>query len=152
MARQPIQVHVFLYRERAGKREYAIFQRSDADFCWQGVCGGLEGTETLEEGARREVLEEAGVTEKCPLYLLESRSTLEDTVFDEEIRRIWGPKVIVVPMYNLAMPFDGEIVLSEEHTAMQWLSYDEAYEKVYFPEQKIALYELEERLNRGLLF
>lgn len=62
MARQPQQVHIWLYRQNAqGKWEFAVFRRSDCPDCWQGVCGGLEEGETLEEGARRELLEEAGI-------------------------------------------------------------------------------------------
>lgn len=30
-------------------------------FCCQGICGGLEDNETIEESARREVFEEAGM-------------------------------------------------------------------------------------------
>ena len=71
MARQPIQIHVFLYRKRGDQIEYAIFQRSDLPACWQGVCGGVENEETPEEGARRELFEEAGVTGKLPLYKMD---------------------------------------------------------------------------------
>ncbi|NLD98777.1 MAG: hypothetical protein GX640_02790 [Fibrobacter sp.] len=37
MARQPKQIHVFLYRQKQNKYEYAIFQRADMPFCWQGI-------------------------------------------------------------------------------------------------------------------
>ena len=55
MARQPRQVHIFLFRQRDDMYESAIFQREDMALCWQGICGGVEGEETLEEGAKREV-------------------------------------------------------------------------------------------------
>lgn len=151
MPRQPKQVHIFLFRQKGNAYEYAIFQRADMPFCWQGVCGGLEDNETIEEGARRETLEEAGITEKVPLYLLESISFLPDTIFSDTARKVWGRSVVVVPMYFFAMPFDGGIVLSEEHTDVKWLTYNDAYDIVYYMDQKIALYELNEKLLRGII-
>lgn len=151
MSRQPIQVHIYLYRKRQGDYEYAIFNRSDLTFCWQGICGGLEDQETLEEGARRELWEEAGVKGDLPLYKLESISYLPDNIFGARECGIWGKEVVVIPMYFFAMPYDGEITLSWEHTEVRWLSFAEAHEKVYYKDQKIALYELHERLKRGLI-
>lgn len=151
MARQPRQVHIFLFREREKGYEYGIFQRSDEPVCWQGVCGGLEGDETLEEGARREIREEAGVEDEAPLFKLESISYLPDFAFSSKARQVWGKSVVVVPMYFFAMKWDGEIALSNEHLAMRWLCYDDAYDLVYYMDQKIALYELHEKLKRGIL-
>ena len=83
MARQPRQVHIYLYRQRGDAVEYAIFQRADMPECFQGVCGGGEGDETLEQAARREVFEEAGVTGNWPLYRLESILNGDlDEIFD----------------------------------------------------------------------
>ena len=149
--RQPVQVHIYLYRIKNGQYHYAVFQREDLPVCWQGVCGGLEGGETIEEGARREILEEAGIREKLPLYRLESVSSLPASLFDAGTQKAWGKDVVVVPMYFFAMPFEGEIVLSGEHTAVRWLPYEEAYGLIYFSDQKTALYELNERLMRGNL-
>ena len=150
MTRMPIQVHVYLYREKNNIFEYAVFQRKDLPVCWQGVCGGLEDDETPEEGARRELLEEAGINEKLPLSKLESISYLPDYLFNENTRMIWGKDVIVIPMYFFAMQYDGNIKLSDEHIDTKWLNYEEAEKLIYFRDQKIALYELNERLLRNL--
>lgn len=104
MARQPKQVHIFLYRKAKEGYEYAVFQRADMPECWQGVCGGLEDRETLSEGARRELFEEAGISQELPLYKLESISSLPDTLFSERTRAIWGDGIVVVPMYFLPCP------------------------------------------------
>lgn len=151
MARQPKQVHIFLYRERNNAFEYAIFQRADMPFCWQGVCGGLEDEETPEEGARRELFEEAGIAERLPLIQLESVSFLPADIFSPEQLKIWGDDVVVIPMFFFVMPFGGEIKLSEEHSDVKWLSFEEADRLVYYHDQKTALYELNEKLRRGIL-
>lgn len=152
MARQPKQAHVYLYRKQGDTYEYAIFQRADMPQCWQGICGGLEGEETLEEGARREIFEEAGITEHLPLYKLESISYIPDNVFGQKARDHWGKDIVVVPMYFFAMPFDGTIQLSNEHLDVLWLPYPQAYDKILFKDQQVALYELHERLLRNNLF
>lgn len=151
MARQPKQIHIFLYRRRQGQWEYAIFQRSDLQTCWQGVCGGLEDAETFEEGARRELFEEAGIGEPLPMYPMECVSFIPTGIFSPRTRERWGKDVVVIPMHYYAMPYDGPIKLSEEHTDVQWLPYRQAYKRLYFEDQRIALYELNERLLRGLL-
>ncbi len=151
MPRQPKQVHIFLFRKNNNHFEYAIFQRADMEFCWQGVCGGLENVETIEEGARREIFEETGIKERHPLYLLDSVSYLPDSIFLEETRKIWGKEIVVIPMYFYAMQFQGDIILSDEHKTVQWLRYDEAYDLVYYADQKTALYELNEKLLRNII-
>lgn len=151
MARQPEQVHVYLYRKTDNGYVYAVFQRSDDPGCWQGVCGGVEEGETKVRSARRELLEEAGITENLPLYPLQCMSYLPLDVFSPEETKHWGLDVVVVPMYFFAMPFDGDVVLSDEHTGIRWLPYQEAYDLICYLDQKIALYELNLRLQRGNL-
>ena len=53
--------------------------------------------------------------------------------------------------YFFAMTWDGQVRLSNEHLAMRWLGYEEAYDLIYYMDQKIALYELHEKLRRGML-
>ncbi len=145
--RQPKQVHIYLYRKRNSTFEYAIFQRSDMTVCWQGVCGGLEDNETLEEGARRELWEEAGIKGDFPLIPLESLCHLPSELFNVP----WGDEVVVVPMYSFGVPYDGEISLSDEHIEVRWLEYEQAMELVYFDSQKTSLYELHTKLSRGMI-
>lgn len=141
-------MHIYLYRKRNDEYEYAVFQRKEMLSCWQGVCGGVEGNETLEEAARRELFEEAGVKDALPLYRLESISYLPVNIFSEKTQTIWGEDKIVIPMYHFAMPFDGKIKLSDEHENIKWLNYEKANSTIYFHDQQNALYELNERLLR----
>ena len=151
MARQPKQIHVYLYRRKEDAFEYAIFQRADLPYCWQGICGGLEDGETYERAAYREIYEEAGISDALPLYELESVSYLPINIFKEAYQKQWSRDIVVIPMHFFAMPFYGDIVLSSEHLEAKWLPYKEAYELVYFHDQKTALFELNERLQRNLL-
>jgi dATP pyrophosphohydrolase len=54
-------------------------------------------------------------------------------------------------MYFFAVPYDGEITLSAEHTQTQWSAFPAAYGLVYWHDQKTALWELDQRLKRGNL-
>ena len=86
------------------------------------------------------------------LIRLDSISYLPDTIFSAVARSHWGKDIIVVPMYFFAMPFDGNICLSREHTDVKWMPYDEACGLIYYQDQKTALYELNERLLRNNLY
>ncbi len=148
--RQPVNVHVFLYRKNAaGDYEYAMLQRSDNPLYWQGVAGGVEEGETIEQAARREAHEEAGTPPGLTLYPLESVSYLPATLFEEQEE--WGKDVVVTPMFYFGAPYDGEITISEEHAACRWCTFDEAEKLVYWHDQQKALWELNERLMRGNL-
>lgn len=152
MSRQAKQIHIYLYRKNLDDiYEFAIFQRSDNELWWQGISGGVEEGETIEEAARREAFEEAGISVKLPLYRLESISYLPTYIFDAEIQDEWRKDIVVIPMYFFAIPFDGNIKLSYEHSDIIWLTYNKAHDLVYFDDQKTALWELNERLIRKML-
>lgn len=147
MGRMPYHIHVFLYRERKGSFEFAVFERSDLPDIWQGVSGGGEAGESVVQAALRECMEEAGVTEPGRLYPLDSISVMRSTVF-AEWTQAWGKDIVVLPMYFFGMPYDGEVTLSEEHLAFEWMDYEKANARVGMPDQNTALWELNERLRR----
>jgi len=150
MARQPENIHVYLFRKNSEDQyEYAIFQRADNLEWWQGVSGGVEEGETIEQAALRESYEEAGTPLQSPIYRLDTMSYLPSDIFTS--RDLWGDDIIVCPMFFFAIPFDGSITLSDEHTEVRWLTYNEAYNLVYFHDQKTALWELNQRLLRDKL-
>jgi dihydroneopterin triphosphate diphosphatase len=148
--RQPQNVHIYPYRKNSGGAyEYAVFRRSDDQRCWQGISGGVEEGETAEQAARRESMEEAGIPANIPMARLDTVSYLPSDLFTEHAA--WGKDVVVCPMFFFAAPYDGEIVLSPEHTEMKWADYQAAFDLVYWHDQKTALWELNQRLLRGNL-
>jgi len=150
MARKPENIHVYLFRKNANDQyEYAIFQRVDNLECWQGVSGGVEEGETVEQAALRESYEEAGTPLHTRIYRLNTMSYLPSDIFSSHV--LWGGDVVVCPMFFFAIPFNGEITLSDEHTEVRWLTYKDAENLVYFHDQKTALWELDQRLQKGNL-
>src|ERR1700681_3501952 len=96
MARAPLQILVLPFRRRAeGSVEYAIFKRRDyADDCWQGVAGGVEQGESAEQAARREMVEECGISLNAPLIKLDAIASVPTIHFRET--HLWGPNVYVI--------------------------------------------------------
>lgn len=149
MTRAPYNIHILLYRTgNGGNREYAIFRRAD-DSKWQGISGGGEDGETILESALREGYEEASLPQSTILHRLDCVSYIPSSEF--KASEIWGDKVVVVPMYFFGGYYDGEIKLSHEHSEFKWCSFDEAMNLIYWHDQKNALWELNERLERGVL-
>jgi dATP pyrophosphohydrolase len=150
MARAPLQILVLPFRRRAeGGIEYAIFKRRDyADDCWQGVAGGVEQGESAEQAARREMVEECGISLNAPLIKLDAIASVPTIHFREA--HFWGPNVYVVIEHAFGVWIeDGRaITISHEHSAHRWLPYEEAAKLLKWDSNKTALWELNERLRR----
>lgn len=147
MARAPFQVLVYPYRKAKDGFEYALLQRSDAGY-WQGVAGGGEDNETPLEAAKRETREESGLPDYCAFLQLDTVCPNPVTAFRDSY--LWGNDLYVIPQYFFGVQADQQrIVLSHEHTAYRWVSYDEALSLMLYEGNKIALWELDRKL-RGL--
>jgi dihydroneopterin triphosphate diphosphatase len=148
MARAPLNVLVFPFRRTAaGAIEYAIFRRADdEDDCWQGVAGGAEIGETLEEAARREFFEETGVAAPTRWIALDSIASVPAEVFGDS--HGWAPDVYVVieRAFGAELPPTQAITLSAEHTCCSWLSFGEASKLLHWDSNRTALWELNRRL------
>ena len=151
MARAPLQVLVLPFRRRAGVAiEYAVFRRADqADACWQGIAGGAEQGESADAAARREMTEEAGIRRDAPLLPLDATASVPAAHFAAS--KIWGPDVYVVTerAFGVRIPEGDTITLSDEHSEYRWLPYEAAAALLTWDSNKTALWELNERLQRG---
>ena len=144
--RAPFQILVYLYRvNKADDLEYAVFQRADAGF-WQGIAGGGEDDETPLETAMRETEEETGMSLSAGWIRLQTISSVPVTEFSG--RDHWPVDLHVVPVHCFGVAGEDAVVtLSHEHTQMQWLSLKEAQERVKFDVDRVALWELDQRLQ-----
>jgi dATP pyrophosphohydrolase len=149
MTRAPFQVMVFPYR-RAGEAEfeYALFKRSDAHY-WQAVAGGGEDQETPLEAARREAQEEAGIPLDALLIQLDTVMPVPVTEFRDSY--LWGDALYVIPQYcfGIQVAVDYSIRLSREHLEYRWLMFEDARRALHYDGDKVALWELNQKL-RGL--
>ena len=143
MSRAPFNVLVLPYRARDASYEYAVFYRSDSKMC-QFIAGGGEEGESPVDAARREALEEGGIACQNNWMELDSRSSIPRTAFPGAP---WPQDVFVIPEFCFSVEVgDSEIRLSEEHDEFAWLAYKAARELLTWDSNRVALWELQERL------
>lgn len=141
----PFNVLVLPYRRQAAGIEYAVFYRPCPEM-WQFIAGGGEDDENPEAAARREAAEEGGIKGNLPWMSLDSCASVPRTAFPFAT---WPDTVFVIPEYCFAVDVrHTEIQLSEEHSAFAWLSYNAARNCLTWDSNKVALWELQERLQR----
>jgi dihydroneopterin triphosphate diphosphatase len=145
MARAPFNVLVIPFRASGGSFQYAVLHRSDGDV-WQFIAGGGEDDETPAAAARREAAEEGGI-DHAPHWLpLDAIASIPRSVFRHAT---WPDTVYVIPQYPFAVEVDGgDLRLSREHDRHAWLDFDAAHERLRWDSNRVALWELRERLQR----
>lgn len=122
-----------------------MLKRSD-DGYWQFVAGGGEDAELPIEAASRETREEIGIAPVSRLMQLDSLATVPRNCFASA--QAMGPDVYVIPEYCFATNVGGsELTLSDEHTDLRWVSYEEACSLLRWDSNRNALWELNERLK-----
>ena len=125
--------------------EFALLLRADEGF-WQGIAGGGEDNETPLEAAKRETLEEAGIGSSAKFLRLDTMESVPVTTLKDN--PLWGEDVYVVPQYCFGVDgSDLEIMISHEHSAFGWFTYDQAIQLLKFDGNKTALWELNQRLK-----
>jgi dATP pyrophosphohydrolase len=148
MARAPYQVLVLPYVEEPSGPIFALFRRSD-DQHWQGIAGGGEDSETPEQCARREALEEGGIGMHHEFIALDSMCMIP--VVDISGFQ-WGATRLVIPEWTFAVKLEERVInLSHEHSELLWLPYAEARAKLRWESNRTAIWELNYRIINGLL-
>ena len=147
MARAPLQTVVIPFRRsQRGSYEYAVFHRADGTM-WHFVSGGAEDSESAFEAAVREASEEAAIPGKCVWLALESKASVARTAFP--LATHWPPDLLVVPEHAFAVEVAGHpIKLSCEHDEVRWLPFEEAMKILTWDSNRVALWELNERLSK----
>jgi dihydroneopterin triphosphate diphosphatase len=144
MPRAPFNILVVPYRRLSvGAYHYAVFHRpSDM---WQFVAGGGESDETPFHAALREANEEAGISTDHRAWMkLDSTASIPRTSFPAAT---WPETIYVVPEYCFAVEVQGELRLSSEHDRCEWLDYAAAHGRLTWDSNRVALWELHERLD-----
>lgn len=146
MARAPLQTLVILHRRRVDRfREFAVFLRADSDV-WQFVSGGAEEEESPEQAARRELLEETGISPSLPFRRLAAVAAIPREAFPGVTH--WPSTIVVIPEHAFAVEADDHaVVLSAEHREVLWLSLEDALGLLTWESNRAALRELHERLR-----
>lgn len=118
---------------RGGEQiEYLLLKHTGTDF-WSFPKGLIEPGERLEETARREAEEEAGIRN---IFLLEGfKETIRffmKVKFDYQLERglKMGETVMKFVTYFLAEVKNKKVKLSFEHEDFVWLSFDQAKQKL----------------------
>jgi dATP pyrophosphohydrolase len=146
MARAQFNVLVLPYRFRNGEHEYAVFHRA-SHHMWQFIAGGGEDDETPFAAAKREALEEAGIEEYAVWIKLDSIASVPRSAFSGAS---WTDTVYVIPEYCFAVGVgDGDLRLSDEHDQVVWSTYEDAHAKLTWDSNRVALWELRERLEEN---
>jgi len=117
---------VVFYR---GKEILYLLLHHKTDY-WNFPKGNVEQQETEDATARREILEETGLT-------VEFVSGFRETVHWIYTRD--GQKVSKDVVFFLAEAKKQDVIISFEHEGFVWLNYDDAMKKLRFPTAKKVL-------------
>ncbi len=136
--RVPIQVLVYPVRRKGGEWQYLMLRRvPERSDHWQGVTGAPEWDETVAEGARRELLEETGLT---PIELVPL-----DFSYSLPMQERWKPLYpdgvaeIVEHAFVAFVEAEEPTLDSVEHDAWRWCTYEEAMSLLFWPGNREAL-------------
>ena len=151
MARARYQVLVIPYCITDGQVRFCAFRRKDLDI-WQFIAGGGEDEDaSIIESARREAFEEAGIPVTCSYSPLDTCRSIPADCF-RDAKALWGKECFVVPEYAFAVRVENtSLQLSREHTEYEWAAYARAHAMLNYDSNQTALWELNRRLELGVL-
>ena len=85
------------------------------------------------------------------LVRLDARGSIPANIFSGTSH--WPEDLLVVPEYAFGLRvFNDAVRLSSEHREVAWLAFDDAHRRLTWDSNKVALWELHERLRRGMAF
>jgi len=143
--KQPVSVLVVIHT-KAG--EVLLIERADRAGYWQSITGSREGSETLLETARREVLEETGLD--ADQHVLSDWQLHNRYEIYPHWRHRYPDGVTHNDEYVFGLQLDASqaVRLAEgEHVSQQWLPWQQAAELVFSPSNAAAIRQLATRLG-----
>jgi dATP pyrophosphohydrolase len=139
--RVPRQVLVYVFRDSG---EVLLLKRTEQwGGFWQGVSGAREWGETDDDGAIREVREEAGFDVAESLRRIDFRYDLlrESDPDRDRWEQLYGPDVGSIPeeVYVAMAPPGDPVLAHDEHDAFMWCSIDDALRLLRWENNRRAL-------------
>ena len=132
----PIIIQSIIYRKRNGGFEVLLLKRAEPrGGFWSVVNGTLELDESIIESRERELFEETGIKEVLH--------------WSNEINRFsfsFKDCIMIVLVYGAEVGGNQKVVINDEHTEYQWISFEEAMLVVKFDDDKKGLRMCQERL------
>jgi len=129
-----------IYRINKGIREYLLLHYTSGH--WEFPRGHIEEDEDVNETVKREIREETG------LQNLEFVSDFkEHNEFDFQRDDGTHHKDVILFLAEIKKDEKVELGSPHEHQGYEWLPYEEALERVTFPNAKEVLEKAEEFLN-----
>lgn len=145
--KQPVSVLVVIH---TAALDVLLLERAAHPGFWQSVTGSREGSETLINTARREVLEETGIAAtNGQLVDWQMSNTFE--IFSEWRHR-YAPGVChnVEHVFSLQLTERPLVITSpDEHRDWQWLPWREAAERCFSWSNRDAILMLQKRCSFG---
>jgi len=133
-------VGLVVFKRAGKKREYLLLHYASGH--WDFPKGGVEVGETEEETALRELREETGISR---VKIIPGFSESIHYFFREG-----GKLVSKNIVFLLAESFSREVKLSFEHVGFEWLSFQQALERLTFENSKQVLEKAESFLRKSL--
>ena len=152
MGRAKYQVLVIPYWKSDQDILYCVFKRSDMDECWQFIAGGGEDEDqTPLISAQREAFEEAGISSQMHFTELETKCSIATECF-KNAQTIWGEDCLVIPEHCFAVEMQSkDIFISNEHERFEWMDYSTARKILKYDSNKVALWELDNKIRLGVI-
>ncbi|MBC8322406.1 MAG: NUDIX pyrophosphatase [Candidatus Marinimicrobia bacterium] len=121
-------VDAYVFRKTADGLRFLILKRSKTklyEHLWQGVAGKIETGETAPEAAKRELMEETGLTPKT-MFVADHVSQFYEA---------HGDRVNLVPVFGIEVDSD-MVTLSDEHCEYKWVTLEVALDHLIWCGQK----------------
>lgn len=138
-------VEVYVIRKFPTETRVLVLKRSDKSKklpgAWQVVTGKIDSGEKAYEAAVRELKEETGVT---PLYFASLQNVT--TVYDHK-----EDSMFLIPLFLAETDIDA-IQISDEHSEYEWLSFEDAAQKVHWFNQGENILLVEDFMEDEKLF
>lgn len=115
-----------------GSDEWLVLKRAPHVMlgdAWAPVQGHIEPGETAYETAHRELGEETGLSSEA---FFQASYVNRFYLADRD-------QIILSPVFCARVPFEAQVVLSEEHTAYHWGDYQETMRRYVWPGQRKSL-------------